>query len=652
MADDFWRRHISRAPYELARYALDALKGPDQLAKVLITCRYPNVRVRPNPDKVPLHAIRPWRESADMLRSLWPESKAALFNLLESPGLYDRSYGKCEPHPHRSGQTYRQVFLQDLFACMERWNGHYPLFEKFDRFSTSYLKSHTKKGQSPPDHAFFALCDLAMAHHQKMEYQLAAYVRYLKVRLLKVAGERLERKKISQNIMFFDDLLLLVHRALHGKRGDFLLNKVRSQYRAALVDEFQDTDPLQYEIFHRLFAHKKNLLALIGDPKQAIYSFRGADLFSYLKAAGQAARKSTLTRNWRSSPALIDAVNAFFDRHARPFGFADIDFHAAVAAGDSDPDAAVSPFTLWYLTRTDDDAQTRPISQEEAVPRIAAAVAQEICTLLSDGAGSAYAPEQIAVLTRTHNQSQVVKNALAAKQVPAVLHGAGSVFHTREASGMTNLLAAIASPGNLVLANTLLAGDFYGLPAEDFLQGEQGRSPQWQACWAALGQDHQTWAQKGFYAMFRNWMAREKVKVRLLLQPDGERRLTNLIHLGELLHQAEVQNRLGMDGLIQWLAGRRLSEDTGGEEQQLRLESDSVRSVSLPCTRARGFSSMWCSVPSHGGASKQIKRLWFFMTRKTIMRLPFRWGLRLTRAINFRRAGKHWLKTCACCMLP
>ena len=299
------------------------------------------------------------------------------------------------------------------------------------------------------------------------------------------------------------------------------------------------------------------MLALIGDPKQAIYSFRGADLFSYLKAAGQAAEKTTLTRNWRSSPELITAVNTIFERHTRPFGFADIDFRAAVAADAATPaDQSGSPFTLWVLTRTGADTPTRPISQQEAVPKIAAAVAEEICTLLSDGTGSTYAPEQIAVLTRTHDQSQVVKNALAAKNVPAVLHGAGSVFHTRESSGMAHLLAAVAQPGDSLLANTLLAADYYSLHAEDFLEGEQGRSPQWQACWSALVKDHQLWVKKGFYAMFRNWMAREKVKARLLSMPDGERRLTNLIHLGELLHQAEVDHRLSMDGLVKWLAGR------------------------------------------------------------------------------------------------
>ena len=596
LADDFWRRHISRAPYELARYAIKALKGPQELARVLGLCRYPNVRVCPGPQKVLLRAIRPWRQSARALQSLWRQSRTEIFKQLEAPGLYARPYGKCEVHPQVEGVTCRQLFLQGLFEAMDQWDGRYPIFEGAECLSQSYIARHTKKGHALPQHPFFVHCDRAIAHQHRMESEMAQHVRYLKVRLFHTANEQLTRKKIRQGVLFFDDLLLLVHQALHASRGNFLCDSVRRQYRAALVDEFQDTDPLQYEIFHRLFAHRNMLLGLIGDPKQAIYSFRGADLFSYLKAAARADGKTTLTVNWRSSPAIIDAVNTVFQRHTRPFGFSEIQFLPAVPASASACGGDLPPLTIWSLTRTDQDIRTRPVSQEEAVQRISAAVAEEICTLLSGCGKTVYQPEQIAILTRTHNQSQMVKNALAAKKVPAVLHGAGSVFHTRDALAISLLMTAIASPGNAALANALLASDYYGLPAEEFLEGNQGPSSRWQQCRAALGGDYLTWVQQGFYAMFRHWMTREKIRVRLLSLPDGERRLTNLIHLGELLHQAEVDYRLGLDGLIKWLAGRIQSEENGEDTQQLRLERDSraVRIITMHKSKGLEFDVVFC----------------------------------------------------------
>jgi exodeoxyribonuclease V beta subunit len=596
VADDFWRRYINPAPYELARYALDGLKGPEQLAKVLTICRYPDVVLSQEIQKVPLNAIKPWRQCAKKVSAMWSASKDEIEALLKTPDLYTRPYGKCEDHPQRPGRTYRQVALERLRRHMDQWNGRYPLFEEFRYFSQVHIDSHTKKGRQVPEHAFFSLCDLALARQSEMEAQMALYLRYLKGRLLKEAGATLGRKKSRRGVLFFDDLLLLVHQALHGKGSGRLLKGVRRQFRAALVDEFQDTDPLQYDIFHSLFASGSEVLALIGDPKQAIYSFRGADLFSYLKAAAEATGKSTLTMNWRSRAALVKAVNTLFGQHQHPFGFKTIDFRPAVPSRRTAGDEERAPFILWYLTPGETETHTRPVSQQEAVDRIAIAVASEVCRLLAPDTGPAVEPEQIAVLTRTHSQSQKVKSALADNNVPAVLHGAGSVFATREATGLRYLMAAVASPGDRILSGTLLAGDYYSLTAEDFLGADHQPSARWQGCWTALVQDHQRWSQKGFYAMFRGWMAREKIKARLLAMPDGERRLTNLLHLGELVHQAEVEQRLGMDGVTKWLDDRIHNSDADGEQQQLRLESDAraVRIITMHKSKGLQFDVVFC----------------------------------------------------------
>ncbi|MFZ1984437.1 MAG: UvrD-helicase domain-containing protein, partial [Desulfatitalea sp.] len=327
VADDYWRRYISRAPVELVQTALDRLKGPEELAALFYRRRLPQVRVIPPAVKPPLSAIGTWRRAARQVRAEWPAVRDAVVRLLAEEGLNATKYGKCVPDPaHPADPSPRQRFVSALVAAMDRWQGTYPLFKHFERFGRSYLVKATKKGYSPPSHPFFELCDHALACQNDMAAQLEAYVRYLKVRLLAQFHLRLAEKKARDNTLFFDDLLLQVHAALQSERRHGLVQAIQQQFQAALVDEFQDTDALQYDIFATLFATGGALFFMIGDPKQAIYSFRGADLFSYLHAKDKAPHRYTLTRNWRATPALIRALNALFAHRARPFGYQQIPY--------------------------------------------------------------------------------------------------------------------------------------------------------------------------------------------------------------------------------------------------------------------------------------------------------------------------------------
>jgi exodeoxyribonuclease V beta subunit len=594
MVADFWRRYVTHAPYELARYILLQLKGPEQLGRIIAYCAYPDIKVLPEGIKPALSAVAPWRKAAEGLQRQWAQSGDSVVHLLKDPGLNARSYGKCEPDPEQPPYTHRQLKLMGWSAYLDQWNGKYPLDEKRVKYlGASLLKKYTKKGHATPAHPFFDTCDQALDAQERMEGQLARYLRYLKIRLLQQARTALDRKKRRKNILFFDDLLLHIHSALKGAHGAALIQAIRRQYRVALVDEFQDTDPVQCEIFQRLFDRDPMILFMIGDPKQAIYSFRGADLFSYLKAADTADRSATLTRNWRSTPSLVQAVNALFEGHTRPFGYEQIRYHSATAARQEAAPVPV-PLTLWYLTRTQGEAPSKPISQEDATQAIAAAVAEEVVRLLN-APQEKIEPWQIAVLTRTHRQSQIIKGALSGRRVPAVLHSAGSVFDTRQADALQRVLEAAADPHDPRKVRAALAQDMFGLRAADFHEGMEGESTRWQERWANLYHDHRIWLRRGVYAMLRALMAREKVRSHLLSLPDGERTLTNVLHLAELLHQAEKEHGLGPEGVVKWLADQRQSAQQD-DEKQLRLESDAdaVRIITMHKSKGLQFDVVFC----------------------------------------------------------
>ncbi len=225
----------------------------------------------------------------------------------------------------RAADTYRADLLPALFEAMDSFvaaGNPFDLFPDFGKFSTSGIAKGKKQKGSAPVHPFFDLCE---------ELQERVGERFLALRweLVAFARERLPARKREANIRFFDDLLNDLYTALCGENGGVFAASLRGKYRAALIDEFQDTDPVQYDIFRRIYTDPDFPLFLIGDPKQAIYSFRGADIFAYLEAAADVAeeRRFTLTGNWRSTPRLLAAFNTVFANEARPFVFADITYH-------------------------------------------------------------------------------------------------------------------------------------------------------------------------------------------------------------------------------------------------------------------------------------------------------------------------------------
>ncbi|MDA8137290.1 MAG: UvrD-helicase domain-containing protein, partial [Desulfobacteraceae bacterium] len=344
----------------------------------------------------------------------------------------------------------------------------------------------------------------------------------------------------------------------------------------------------------QLFGSNHCLFFMIGDPKQAIYSFRGADLFSYLRAKSETPNQYTLTSNYRSTPKLVKAFNAIFGRRPLPFGYQNIPYEPAVAAR-TEPDARTAPFHLWYLTREAEADLTRPIKKEAAVDRIVTAVVEEIIVLLSDST-SGWLPKHIAVLTRTHRQAQKVKTALAKRHVPAVLHSAGSVFKTREADELALVLRAVANPADPRAVRTALSTDLIGVTGAELCAYMEQPDEQWHHRWQQFDDYHQLWRQHGFYRMFSQLMAQEAVRPRLLTLADGERRLTNVLHLAELLHEAAVGQQLGADGLLKWLLAQRQNEIETEDAQKLRLESDAhaVRIITIHKSKGLQFDVVFC----------------------------------------------------------
>jgi exodeoxyribonuclease V beta subunit len=432
-------------------------------------------------------------------------------------------------------------------------------------------------------------------------------VEAMRVRLAGRAREELDRRKLAMGVMTYDDLLTRLDEALGS---DAAAQRLRERYSVVLVDEFQDTDPVQWRIMRRAFGAGDVTLVLIGDPKQAIYAFRGADVYAYLDAAREAGTRATLDVNWRSDQGLLDAYDALFGGDAGTrLGHEGIVYRRVRAAPANAaprltgaPQAA--PLRIRVVHREDPGLKrTRggSVTNASAREHIATDLAADLAGLLESGArievrddaGAVrerpqVRPGHVAVLVRTHRNAALVRDALEEAGIPAVINGAGSVFGTTPARDWLRLLEALERPSHAPRARAAALTPFLGWTAQELASADDD----------ALEELHRrlhAWARllrtRGVAALAETVTLVEGLPERLLRTQDGERRLTDLRHVAQLLHEAATAEHAGVTALTGWLR-RQIADagdDTGDEERSRRLESDAEAVQVLTIHRSKGL---------------------------------------------------------------
>ena len=393
-----------------------------------------------------------------------------------------------------------------------------PCLTPFAKFTSETIQAAVKKNCKPPVHPFFLLCDRLQEAQQQLVEGYEQMLLGLRFEFINTIRSELAKRKLSKNTLFYDDLLLMLERALSGPGGEDLAAIVRNRYKAALIDEFQDTDAIQYAIFERIFGQGKSTLFLIGDPKQAIYGFRGADIFTYLEASRQASRRFTLGENWRSEPALITAVNTVFAHAENSFVYEEIAFRPVQPARNKQHDLlklegkTAPPLQIWFMD-AEKIAEGKPIPRGVAQELIPGAVAGEISRLLTwsrqDQAMLENRPLQqgdIAVLVRRNAEARLVQAALADLGIHAVLYNIGNLFDTAEALEFERLLAAIADPSDARLLKIALVTEMLGANGEELDRLIRDEAA-WEAWLIRFGEYHELWNRHGFFRMFRRLLS-------------------------------------------------------------------------------------------------------------------------------------------------
>ncbi|MDA0119008.1 exodeoxyribonuclease V subunit beta [Vibrio sp. T11.5] len=571
---DYWRRNFYPLPLNLAGEVRRIWGAPAELLKQIS----PYLTGAPLQLSVPamqgsmadLHSQN--LKQIDELKAIWREGQQDYLALISDSDVNKRSYTK------KSLPAWLETV--DMWAASETTGYEYP--DKLEKFAQNILQDKTPNGQAPSHPAFVAI-EQFLAKPISLEAPLLAHA-------IEQCREMLAKAKQQKQWLSFDDLLTQLSAAIDEDDSELLTQRIRSLYPVAMIDEFQDTDPLQYSIFSRIYLeHPQCGLFMIGDPKQAIYGFRGADIFTYIKARNQVSSHFTLGTNWRSSSDMVAAVNQVFETPSSPFVYDDdIPFLPVKSSPNADKrqwmiDGQRQPAMTYWLQ----EAEEKPLAKGEYHQAMAQACADEIHHILSaaqseraffDDGKSQHAIQagDIAVLVRTGSEGRMIKQALAEQGIASVyLSNRDSVFVSQVAEDLQRLLQAVLTPENDRALRASLASELFALDAGtlDKLNNDEN---EWENAINEFKEYRRLWSQRGVLPMLRSVMSKRHIAERLLEEDNGERSLTDFMHIGELLQQASQE--LDSDhGLLRWLA-QAISDarnGLGGSEEQIqRLESE------------------------------------------------------------------------------
>lgn len=489
----------------------------------------------------------------------WEEDKDALNEIIFSGKL-------------RKG-SYKPDAFKDIWNTLERWltssKIHFKGFDKLENFGKEKIEKSVTKGNEVLVPTLCELIDEFLAEIGDLNSIKADFL----LDAINEIKESIEIQKEKKNALSFDDLLQKVANNIDQK----LVHKISSQYPIALVDEFQDTDPIQYSIFKQIYGGQDASLFMIGDPKQAIYSFRGADLFTYFEATGDVSdgQQYSLNNNYRANEQLIAAVNAIYGKHERPFVFDQPLFREAYfPEGKSQKKLFLSGKEQVPLSFIDCNSDNK--NKDESKSVVCEYVSSQVKKLLEEDyfvGENPVQPRDISILVRTKVEAIQIQNALEINGIKSIARSNESVFKTSECTELKLILKAVIDHSNPDLIRASLITSFIGYNSEEILALIHDES-KWGRIIQLFRFADEQWNKYGVSEAFNELDNFFGIRERLSTLTNAERRITNLYHLEELITDHENQHKTSSNSIIRFLNQKITSSTTPSDEELIRLESD------------------------------------------------------------------------------
>lgn len=588
---DFWRRHCYPLPRDIAQVVFETWKGPQALLRDIdryLQGEAPVIKAPPSDDETLASRHEQILARINQIKQQWRDCVNELDGLIEASGIDRRKF-------NRGNQG---KWIEKISAWAQEETQSYQLPDALEKFSQRFLEERTKAGGITPQHPLFVAIDELLS--EPLTLRDLVITRALAEIRSAVAEEKRRRGELG-----FDDMLSRLDAALRSESGDALATAIRTRFPVAMIDEFQDTDPQQYRIFRRIWQHQPDTaLLLIGDPKQAIYAFRGADIFTYMKARSEVSAHYTLDTNWRSAPGMVNSVNTLFGQMDDAFMFREIPFSPVksseknqalrfVLHGETQP-----AMSMWLM-----EGESCGVGDYQSY--MAQVCATQIrdwlkaghsgaAQLVSGKASSPVRASDISVLVRSRQEAALVRDALTQLAIPSVyLSNRDSVFETLEAQELLWVLQAVMTPERENTLRSALATSMMGLNAQD-IEALNTDENAWDAVVEEFDGYRQIWHKRGVMPMLRALMTARQIAENLLATAGGERRLTDILHISELLQEAGSQLE-SEHALVRWLSQHILEPDSNASSQQLRLESDKhlVKIVTIHKSKGLEYPLVW-----------------------------------------------------------
>ncbi|EML9399838.1 exodeoxyribonuclease V subunit beta [Citrobacter freundii] len=588
---DFWRRHCYPLPRDIAQVVFETWKGPQALLRDIdryLQGEAPVIKAPPPDDETLASRHEQILARINQIKQQWRDSVDELDGLLEASGIDRRKFNRAN----------QGKWIEKISAWAQEETQSYQLPDALEKFSQRFLEERTKAGGVTPQHPLFVAIDGLLS--EPLTLRDLVITRALAEIRAAVAEEKRRRGELG-----FDDMLSRLDAALRSESGDALATAIRTRFPVAMIDEFQDTDPQQYRIFRRIWQHQPDTaLLLIGDPKQAIYAFRGADIFTYIKARSEVSAHYTLDTNWRSAPGMVNSVNTLFSQMDDAFMFREIPFSPVkfaeknqslqfVLHGETQP-----AMSMWLM-----EGESCGVGDyQNYMAQVCATQIRDwlkaghsgAAQLVSGKASSPVRASDISVLVRSRQEAALVRDALTQLAIPSVyLSNRDSVFETLEAQELLWVLQAVMTPERENTLRSALATSMMGMNAQD-LDALNNDEKAWDAVVEEFDGYRQIWHKRGVMPMLRALMAARQIAENLLATAGGERRLTDILHISELLQEAGSQLE-SEHALVRWLSQHILEPDSNASSQQLRLESDKhlVKIVTIHKSKGLEYPLVW-----------------------------------------------------------
>ncbi|WP_075321071.1 exodeoxyribonuclease V subunit beta [Histophilus somni] len=585
LANELWRENFYHQPLSVANFIFKKLGSPKQLVSYVYKylSQPPKVNTqKPHLLEISLQQflhtqVEPQLSKIHQFKQRWLENEKALRELVAL-------------------KKWRKDWFESRFNKMRVWAENEDIQQP--EAAKYFYQLELDKKEPLVSHDLFSELENLVTNEVT---QISNNFSVLLYHCVHELNRKIMDYKLTHQQKGFDDLLRLVRNALYQPQGDKLAQLIRHQYPFAMIDEFQDTDQQQYDIFYQIYiksAVKNTGFIMIGDPKQSIYKFRGADIFTYLKATEQAQYRFSLGENWRSTQPLIQTINYLFDfQENSPFLHKKIPFQQVAKGlyydtqGNLLPNrfclnGRIEPALRGYLTDNNDT---------QLAENCALSIEQWLQSAVQNQAILDNKPlkaKNIAVLVSSFTQAEKIQKALRDKGIASVyLSDRSNVFDSITAKELLHILRACLNPLNENNILNALSTALFAKTGAEIFQIKQDENL-WENCVERFIAYQQQWQRQGILPMLHHLFAVEKINENLQMMEQGERKMTDLWHLSELLQQATRLNDTE-SSLVRWFEKQIQGEER--LEEQIRLESDRelVKIVTLHKSKGLAYDLVW-----------------------------------------------------------